>query len=149
MIKRSGLVASLLLTESQALKSKQISSLEMDPNSHDDKDVNLYTQVMSNGNKFVENDPTVVKKREQAQKDMENPYFMATEDKDQNEVQQTSQMADQQIIKSEEEKDVELDLSSFVQIQDDMWGSMVQMNSMTDATIELNNPDRVILPSEA
>lgn len=74
---------------------------------------------------------------------------MATEDKDQNEVQQTSQMADQQIIKSEEEKDVELDLSSFVQIQDDMWGSMVQMNSMTDATIELNNPDRVILPSEA
>ena len=56
MIKRSGLVASLLLTESQALKSKQISSLEMDPNSHDDKDVNLYTQVMSNGNKFVEND---------------------------------------------------------------------------------------------
>ena len=80
---------------------------------------------------------------------MENPYFMATEDKDQNEVQQTSQMADQQIIKSEEEKDVELDLSSFVQIQDDMWGSMVQMNSMTDATIELNNPDRVILPSEA
>ena len=80
---------------------------------------------------------------------MENPYFMATEDKDQNEVQQASQMTDQQIIKSEEEKDVELDLSSFVQIQDDMWGSMVQMNSMTDATIELNNPDRVILPSEA
>ena len=74
---------------------------------------------------------------------------MATEDKDQNEVQQASQMTDQQIIKSEEEKDVELDLSSFVQIQDDMWGSMVQMNSMTDATIELNNPDRVILPSEA
>lgn len=74
---------------------------------------------------------------------------MATEDKDQNEVQQTAQIADQQVIKSEEEKDVELDLSSFVQLKDDMWGSMVQMNSMTDATIELNNPDKVIKPSEA
>jgi hypothetical protein len=30
-----------------------------------------------------------------------------------------------------------------------MWGSMVQMNSMTDATIEINNPERVIKPSDA
>lgn len=30
-----------------------------------------------------------------------------------------------------------------------MWGSMVQMDSMTDATIEINNPNRVIKPSEA
>ena len=35
-----------------------------------------------------------------------------------------------------------------MQLEDDMWGSMVQMDSMTDATIEINNPNRVIKPSK-
>lgn len=49
----------------------------MDPNNHDDKDVTLYTKVMAEGKKFVETDKSIVEKREQAQKDLENPYFMA------------------------------------------------------------------------
>ena len=103
---------------------------------------------MSQGKKFVEQDLNIVKKREEAQKDLENPYFLATDENDQNAVQQTAQLADQEVIKTDKEKEQELDLSNFVQLEDDMWGSMVHLDSMTDATIELNNPNRVIKPSK-
>jgi len=37
---------------------------------------------MSEGHKFVENDASIIDQRDQAQKDMENPYFMAQDEKD-------------------------------------------------------------------
>jgi hypothetical protein len=66
---QKGLLVSLFLSEQTlALNSKtsQISSLDLDPAIHDDKDVTLYTKVMSEGHKFVENDQSIVQKRQQA-----------------------------------------------------------------------------------
>ena len=52
--------------------------MDLDPVSHTDKDVSMYSQYMSQGKKFVDIDASIVKKREEAQKDIENPYFLAT-----------------------------------------------------------------------
>ena len=60
---------------------------------------------MSQGKKFVEQDLNIVKKREEAQKDLENPYFLATDENDQNAVQQTALLADQEVIKTDKEKE--------------------------------------------
>ena len=60
--------------------------MDLDPVSHTDKDVSQYTQYMSQGKKLIDIDESIVKKREEAQKDIENPYFLATDENDQNAV---------------------------------------------------------------
>jgi hypothetical protein len=66
MLKKSGIVATLLMSESKALKTKQAQRLLVDPTNHSDSDVTLYANMMAEGKKFVENDPQVVQIREQA-----------------------------------------------------------------------------------
>ena len=104
---------------------------------------------MSEGGKFIEKDQAIIQIREQAKKELENPYFMAQDEKDQNETQVSAQIDDQDVKKTEQEKDQELDLTNFVQLSDDLWGATVQMNVMTDATIDINDPTKPVMPSAA